>query len=61
MLDEAVLPMLQPPSAWPGGCRFHPRCRFAAEVYLKDETILAKGAEKSNYFNCCFRIGEIEL
>ncbi|MEM7114642.1 MAG: dipeptide/oligopeptide/nickel ABC transporter permease/ATP-binding protein [Chloroflexota bacterium] len=52
--------MVPPPSAWPSGCRFHPRCQFATPACGTDDIALVK-VEGRQHYSRCIRIDEIEL
>lgn len=66
--DDGRLPVIDglvpPPSAWPTGCRFHPRCQFATEACATPGDIpmvdVAKdgGAEHASR---CIRVEELAL
>ena len=52
--------LVPPPSAWPTGCRFHPRCKFATKA-------CSNGADPqlmpvtSGHFSACIRVDEIDF
>ena len=52
--------MVPPPSAWPSGCRFHPRCQFATPACSIDDIALVK-VEGRQHYSRCIRIDEIDL
>ena len=62
----AVIEGLVPsPTAWPNGCRFHPRCEFATEKCAEGSSPpLRKVGEKidgRNHYSRCIRFEEIDL
>ncbi|MEM7332569.1 MAG: dipeptide/oligopeptide/nickel ABC transporter permease/ATP-binding protein [Chloroflexota bacterium] len=63
--EEGKLPVIDglvpPPSAWPTGCRFHPRCKFANGVCSNDVELPMKKVEGREHYSRCVRISEIEL
>ncbi len=58
----ARLPMIEgmvpPPHAWPRGCHFHPRCRFAVETCSTTEMPLHDGG--NGRLNRCMRAADID-
>ena len=52
--------MVPPPTAWPSGCRFHPRCHFATPACGTDDVALVK-VEGRQHFSRCIRTDEINL
>lgn len=46
------------PLSFPSGCRFHPRCDYAAEVCKEKEPSFEEHDEK--HFAACWRIDEVE-
>lgn len=60
--SEGKLPVIEglvpPPSAWPSGCRFHPRCRFAEEICMAGAMPLQSIGDTRQ--TRCVRIHEIE-
>lgn len=61
--SEGKLPVIDgivpPPSAWPSGCRFHPRCQFAVEACKSGDVALT--AVSPNRQARCLRLDEIKL
>ncbi len=61
---EGKLPVIEglvpPPTAWPQGCRFHPRCTFAMEACKSGKPDLQK-INETPHFTRCVRINEIDL
>ncbi len=51
--------LVPPPSAWPSGCRFHPRCAFATDECKAEDVQLAPVGE--DRLSRCVRLDEIEL
>ncbi|MEM7343057.1 MAG: dipeptide/oligopeptide/nickel ABC transporter permease/ATP-binding protein [Chloroflexota bacterium] len=62
--DEGRLPVIDglvpPPSAWPSGCRFHPRCKFVADTCMSGEPQMQQVSPAPHYTRCV-RIQEINL
>ena len=61
--SEGKLPVIDglvpPPSAWPTGCRFHPRCAFAVEACgVQDVKLATSGRDRMSR---CLRLDEIDL
>jgi oligopeptide/dipeptide ABC transporter ATP-binding protein len=55
-----VLPGTVPhASNWPAGCRFHPRCAFAADVCTRGAPPLQQVADQQA--SRCVRLDEIEI
>lgn len=54
---EGKLPVISgtvpPPSAWPTGCRFHPRCNYATEACMKAAIPLEK-VGKDHFSRCVY-------
>lgn len=50
--------MVPPPSDWPTGCRFHPRCQFAAEA-CKSDVPWELNDMGDNHWNACIRSEDI--
>ena len=63
--EEGRLPVIDglvpPPSAWPTGCRFHPRCKFATEACSVDQPLNLVEVGEAGQHTSCIRIDEIEL
>ena len=63
--DAGKLPVIDglvpPPSAWPSGCRFHPRCEFANSRCSKEGDLPMKKVEGRQHFSRCIRISEIDI
>ncbi|MEM7803099.1 MAG: ABC transporter ATP-binding protein, partial [Chloroflexota bacterium] len=58
--------LVPPPSDWPSGCRFHPRCQFAkhacsngADTRLKP--VITSKADQRGHFSACIRVEEIDF
>lgn len=62
---EGRLPVIDglvpPPSAWPSGCRFHPRCQFATEICSREGQPPLVKVEGDQHFSRCLRIEELTL
>ena len=66
--DGGRLPVIDglvpPPSAWPSGCRFHPRCKYADAKCSADGAIPLRAVGEFDgrlHFSRCVRLDEIEL
>lgn len=53
--------LVPPPSAWPSGCRFHPRCKFASEACSAEGQLPMVQVEGREHFSRCIRIEELAL
>ena len=53
--------LVPPPTAWPSGCRFHPRCHFATKACSQEGQLPMNKVEGRQHFSRCLRIAEIEL
>ncbi len=51
--------LVPPPSAWPAGCRFHPRCVFTTEQCATQDVQLVSSGE--HRLSRCIRLGEIDF
>jgi oligopeptide/dipeptide ABC transporter ATP-binding protein len=56
---EAIEGIIPSPNALPGGCRFHPRCPFAAEPCREIDPELRERA--SGQHSACLRANELEM
>ncbi|MFK7804786.1 MAG: oligopeptide/dipeptide ABC transporter ATP-binding protein, partial [Anaerolineae bacterium] len=60
---EGKLPVIDglvpPPSSWPSGCRFHPRCAFAVDTcQTQGVKLVTSGQDR---LSRCLRLDEIDL
>ena len=53
--------LVPPPSAWPTGCRFHPRCHFAVAGCSEAAHIPLVPLNDNGQSSRCIRLDEIEL
>jgi len=53
--------IVPPPSAWPTGCRFHPRCQFAVAGCSETERIPLAQIGETGQVSRCIRLEEIEI
>ena len=53
--------IVPPPSAWPTGCRFHPRCQFAEASCRETEIIPLTQLDGTGQASRCIRLNEIDL
>ena len=53
--------LVPPPSAWPTGCRFHPRCEFAVAACSEADRIPLVQLNGNGQVSRCIRLEEIEL
>ena len=53
--------LVPPPSAWPTGCRFHPRCKFATESCSAEGILPMNKVSGREHFSRCLRVDEIDL
>lgn len=44
--------LVPPPTSWPTGCRFHPRCQFAVKACAADDLIPLRKAASDHYTRC---------
>ena len=62
---EGKLPVIDglvpPPTAWPSGCRFHPRCKFATEACSVEGRLPMVQVKGMEHFSRCMRIQELAL
>lgn len=62
--SEGKLPVIDglvpPPSAWPSGCRFHPRCVYAMEQCSAVGKPPLKQVQGQAHYSACIRLEEIE-
>ena len=63
--SEGKLPVIDglvpPPTSWPSGCRFHPRCQFAEAVCSAEGQPPMEKVEGEEHFSRCIRAKEIDL
>ena len=63
--SEGKLPVIDglvpPPSAWPTGCRFHPRCQYAKADCSSANIIPLKQLDDTGQVSRCIRLDQIEL
>ncbi len=63
--SEGKLPVIEglvpPPTAWPSGCRFHPRCKFATAACSAEGQMPMAKVKGREHFSRCIRVGEIDL
>ncbi|MEM7342936.1 MAG: dipeptide/oligopeptide/nickel ABC transporter permease/ATP-binding protein [Chloroflexota bacterium] len=63
--SDGRLPVIEglvpPPTAWPPGCRFNPRCRFATEICRSGEMELKLTSVGHRHFSACKRIEQIDF
>ena len=70
-VDGQPLPVIDglvpPPTNWPTGCRFHPRCHFATKVCSNGADLSLKlvytnsKTDGLDHFSACIRIEEIDF
>ena len=58
--------LVPPPSSWPTGCRFHPRCHFATAACASSidpvlKPVMASKADERGHFSACIRVDEINF
>ena len=63
--EEGKLPVIDglvpPPTAWPTGCRFHPRCKFATAACSAEGQLPMVKVTGRQHFSRCIRINDIDL
>ncbi len=70
-VDGQPLPVIDglvpPPTNWPTGCRFHPRCQFATKVCSNGADLSLKQVHTDSktddygHFSACIRVEEIDF
>lgn len=58
--------LVPPPTAWPSGCRFHPRCAFATSICSNGtdfgmRPVRDKTTTSQEHFSSCIRVDEIDF
>ena len=53
--------LVPPPSAWPSGCRFHPRCKFATEACSAEGQLPMAKVAGHEHYSQCIRVEEIMM
>ena len=59
--------LVPPPTAWPSGCRFHPRCQFATNICSNGNDLGLKPVRSEmrpdghEHFSACLRVEEIDF
>ena len=63
--DSGKLPVIDglvpPPTAWPTGCRFHPRCKFATAACSAEGQLPMARVAGREHFSRCIRVADIDL